>query len=223
MGNRPSVRATVPDNLGSDFYLFETMLSDSEGRIARLELHIARLFASARLFGFLCDRQDIEHRLRDLAGQKKNMRLRLSLQRDGTVAVESLALPIPPCRPMRIVVREMTLPPADCRLHHKMSLRDHYDRPRQAAMDAGEVDEVVFTDAAGFLTEGSFTSLFVRRGDSLVTPPLSRGLLPGVLRAALLAEGRCVEADLRVGDLAHGLMVGNSLRGLMDAVLVREA
>ncbi|OYX15434.1 MAG: hypothetical protein B7Z16_13360, partial [Algoriphagus sp. 32-45-6] len=42
-----------------------------------------------------------------------------------------------------------------------------------------------FTDAEGFLTEGSFTSIFVERNGVLVTPPLARGLLPGVLRAEL--------------------------------------
>ncbi len=47
---------------------------------------------------------------------------------------------------------------------------------------------------SGFLTEGSFTSLFVERGGRLLTPPLARGLLPGILRARLIDEGRAEEA-----------------------------
>ena len=55
----------------------------------------------------------------------------------------------------------------------------------------------------------------------LLTPPLACGLLPGVLRARLLREGRAREAVLRPADLAaRRLFVGNSLRGLIPARLV---
>jgi para-aminobenzoate synthetase/4-amino-4-deoxychorismate lyase len=78
---------------------------------------------------------------------------------------------------------------------------------------------VVFARPDGLLTEGSFTALFVERGDRLVTPPLARGLLPGVLRAALIAEGRAVEGDLTMDDLTGGFFIGNAIRGLIPAVL----
>ena len=104
---------------------------------------------------------------------------------------------------------------ADWRLRFKTSARGFYD----AARTASGTFEVLFVDAAGFLTEGSFTNLFVPRGDVLVTPPATRGLLPGVLRATLLAEGRAVEGDLRPADLADGFLIGNSLRGLIPARL----
>ena len=81
--------------------------------------------------------------------------------------------------------------------------------------------EVVFEDAAaGFLTEGSFTSLFVAREGGLVTPPLARGLLPGVLRGRLIDEGHAVEGELRREDLAGGFLIGNALRGLVPARLM---
>ncbi|MBL7466206.1 aminotransferase class IV, partial [Escherichia coli] len=79
------------------------------------------------------------------------------------------------------------------------------------------------TDAQGYLTEGSFTSIFVERDGMLVTPPLARGLLPGVLRAELIETGRAVEGDLMPADLAGGFYVGNALRGLVSAVTVAEA
>ena len=40
----------------------------------------------------------------------------------------------------------------------------------------------------------------------LLTPPLARGLLPGVLRARLIEEGRAREAELRLEDLAGGFL-----------------
>ena len=84
---------------------------------------------------------------------------------------------------------------------------------------------MVYRDEAGFLTEGSFTCLFVERGGKLLTPPLSRGLLPGILRERLIEEGRAEEADLVEADLVHGFLIGNAARGLMRASLnatVRE-
>ena len=59
-------------------------------------------------------------------------------------------------------------------------------------------------------------------GRTLLTPPLSSGGLPGILREQLLETGRAEEAVLRWNDLleADTLYLGNSLRGLMLAELV---
>jgi para-aminobenzoate synthetase / 4-amino-4-deoxychorismate lyase len=78
---------------------------------------------------------------------------------------------------------------------------------------------VVFVRPDGAVTEGSFTNIFVERDGLLRTPPRSAGLLPGVLRAKLLAEGRAVEAALTIPDLSGGFFIGNALRGLMPARL----
>ena len=73
----------------------------------------------------------------------------------------------------------------------------------------------------GLVTEGSWTSVFVEGPDGvLVTPPLRLGLLPGVLRGRLIAEGRAREGEVTLDDLAHGFWIGNALRGLMKAVLI---
>ena len=69
------------------------------------------------------------------------------------------------------------------------------------------------------MTEGSFTNIFVRRGGSLVTPPLGRGLLPGVLRERLMETGEALEGDLVAADLVDGFFIGNAVRGLIPAVL----
>jgi para-aminobenzoate synthetase/4-amino-4-deoxychorismate lyase len=72
----------------------------------------------------------------------------------------------------------------------------------------------------GLVTEGCFTNLFVERGSKLLTPPTTLGLLPGVLRRSLIEEGRAVEADLQLDDLADGFLIGNARRGLMPARLL---
>jgi len=195
--------------------LIETMAFDPEDGIVLLERHLARMKDSAARLGFRFNRhlarnelQAATFRLREAA------KVRLLLARSGAFAVE-IAPPPPPVARAEVAVVPLPVASADFRLRHKTSDRAFYDAAR---VGAGTF-EAVFEDADGFLTEGSFSSLFVPRGDALVTPPLARGLLPGVLRAELIADGRAVEGDVTRADLASGFFIGNAVRGLIPAVL----
>ena len=86
---------------------------------------------------------------------------------------------------------------------------------REAARSG--TDEVVFCNERGEFTEGARSNIFVRRGGKLLTPALSSGLLPGILRAELIESGQCEEAVLTQDDLAGEVLLGNSLRGLIPA------
>src|SRR5690606_1583182 len=114
-----------------------------------------------------------------------------------------------------IVSRDATA--EDLRLRHKTTDRSIY----RDALRRGGTFEVLMTDAQGFLTEGCFSTIFVERGDKLVTPPLRRGLLPGILRQSLIDMGEAVEADLRPHDLEGGFFIGNAARGMVAASLAR--
>lgn len=198
------------------FDLIETMAFDPVAGIALLERHLSRMAASAAALGFRFDRHGARNELQAatfrLRGPK---RVRLLLARGGGLAVEVAPPPTPPAGPLPVAVVPLPVASADFRLRHKTSDRGFYDAARRAA----GTGEVAFTDPDGFLTEGSFTSLFVERDGRLVTPPLARGLLPGVLRAELLGSGRAVEGDLTPPDLAGGFFVGNALRGLLPALV----
>src|SRR5690606_16981568 len=101
-------------------------------------------------------------------------------------------------------------------LQVKSSRRAAYDAAR-AALPPG-LDEVVFLNERGEVCDGTITTLFFDAGGGLRTPPLSSGLLPGVLREEMLAQGRCREAVLHAADLGRvQLWLGNSLRGLVRA------
>ena len=141
--------------------------------------------------------------------------IRLALARSGALAIELRPLATAPDEPVEVAIAPLPVSPDDFRLRHKTSDRAFYDEARAAS----GAFEIVFADREGFLTEGSFTSLFVERGGMLLTPPLARGLLPGVLRARLLDEGRAKEADLTEADLAEGFLIGNAVRGLVRARL----
>jgi 4-amino-4-deoxychorismate lyase len=100
----------------------------------------------------------------------------------------------------------------------KSTERRRHDAAR-AALAPG-IEEAVFLNERGEVCEGTISNVFADLGEGLVTPPLSAGLLPGVLRAELLARGACREAVLRAADLGRGrLFVGNALRGLVPARL----
>jgi para-aminobenzoate synthetase/4-amino-4-deoxychorismate lyase len=142
--------------------------------------------------------------------------VRLLLSPTGAISIGIAPVPRAPDAPVTVAIRDRKVAPDDFRIAHKTSRRNVYPRAQGAW-------ETLYTDTDGFLTEGSFTSLFVERDGVLVTPPLARGLLPGVLRAALIESGRAVEGELRPPDLAGGFLLGNALRGLVSAVTVAEA
>ncbi|NLH81797.1 MAG: aminodeoxychorismate synthase, component I, partial [Phyllobacteriaceae bacterium] len=80
------------------------------------------------------------------------------------------------------------------------------------------LDDLIYLNRDGFLTESTRANLFVERDGRLLTPALRHGLLPGVLRRELIEAGRAIEADLRPQDLAGTRwFLGNSLRELQEA------
>lgn len=201
------------------FDLIETMAFDPDEGIPLLERHLARMKASAETFGFPFDRHAARNELQAATFRLRlRSKVRLLLSRSGAIAIEVAPAPVPRAAPMRVSIVPLPVAAADFRLRHKTSDRGFYDLARAC----GGTDEVVFVDGEGFITEGSFTSVFVDRDNMLLTPPLARGLLPGVLRAELLESGRAREADLRPRDLVDGLLLGNALRGLVTAVTVAE-
>ncbi|MEZ0496334.1 aminodeoxychorismate synthase component I [Sphingomonas sp. IW22] len=202
---------------GRRFDLIETMRFDPLDGVLLLERHLERMRNSARTFGFAFDRHLARNELQVATFRlRAPARVRLLVSREGAMAIESAPLPSAPTGPMNVALVPLPVRPDDFRLRHKITDRAFYDAARRAA----RTDEVVFVDPDGFLTEGSFTNVFVERDGILATPPATRGLLPGVLRGELLATGRAVERDLHAEDLAGGFMVGNALRGLVSAVTV---
>ena len=199
-----------------DFDLIETMRFEPASGIARLELHLDRMKESARALDFAFDRHDARNRLHAATFHLADaVKIRLVISRSGAVAIEVRRLPADITEPWSVVVVPLPVDSQDFRLTHKTSDRAFYDDARKAA----GCDEVLFVDSDGYLTEGSITAIFVERGGKLMTPSLSRGLLPSVLRRELIESGRAVEADLRPDDLVGGFFLGNSLRGLLPAKL----
>jgi len=198
------------------FDLIETMRFDPEGGIHLLDRHIERIRASAATFGIPFDRHAVRNELQAATFRiAAARRVRLMLSQSGRIAIEITKLHAAPDGPVEVALAALPVSPDDFRLRHKTSDRAFYAKARASA----GTFEIALFDAEGFVTEGSFTNIFVKGEGALLTPPLSRGLLPGVLRAELLANGSAVEADLRPDDLQQGFFVGNASRGLLPATL----
>jgi para-aminobenzoate synthetase/4-amino-4-deoxychorismate lyase len=213
------VRQSSPESSAAGFDLIETMAFDPEKGIALLELHLERIKASAAELGFAFDRHATRNQIHALCFElDAPAKLRLVLGRSGAIALESGPLP-QAMDIVRCAVLPLPVDESDWRLRHKSSDRSFYEAARKIAQGAG-ADEALLLRDDGLLTEGSFTNIFVERDGKLLTPPARLGLLPGVLRRSLLEEGRAVEAELRLDDLAGGFLVGNALRGLMKAELI---
>ncbi|SFM47039.1 aminotransferase class IV family protein [Shimia aestuarii] len=209
-------RAPVPDGTR----LIETFCFDPSTRsITRRDLHKARLERSAAAFGFPLDHAEIRAKL-DAFDCDAPLRCRLTLDREGRV--EIVAAPMPPAtaREWVVTVSGQRLRSDDPWLAHKTTQRALYDETR-ATLPKG-VDEVLFLNERDELCEGTITNLFVTlETGEMVTPPLSCGVLPGVLRQSLIEAGEVREAVVTLPMLgrARALHVGNSLRGLIPARL----
>jgi branched-chain amino acid aminotransferase len=111
---------------------------------------------------------------------------------------------------------------------HKTSDRREFERARDEARRAG-ADEALLLNRSGRAAGAAAANLFVLRADGLVTPPVSEGALPGVMRAALIVAARTLgvpvqeaplsrdeifEApDLLLTASSHGLLSVRSLDG----------
>ena len=198
--------------------LLETMAFDPHEGIRLLDLHLARMKASADVLGFAFDRHDVRNELQAATFRlRERSRVRLLVSRGGALAIEVRDHRTWPHAivPVAVVPRQASA--NDPRLRHKTTDRAVY----RDALRRGGTYEVLLTDEKGYLTEGCFSTLFVERGDKLVTPPLTRGLLPGVLRQSLIDMGEAAEADLKVHDLERGFFIGNAARGMVAATLAR--
>jgi para-aminobenzoate synthetase/4-amino-4-deoxychorismate lyase len=218
------LKARFLTSLPNTFEIFETLRADRADGYRHLALHLARLRASADYFGFPCDigqaRALLEQtRLGLAAGQ--HHRVRLALGAHGAWTVQSA--PITPLHePVHLVLARETTDSSDLFLQHKTSVRSVYDAAWRDAEAQGAFDALFFNER-GELTEGGRSNVFVRINEHWYTPPLSCGVLPGVMRAVLLdapawrAREQVITLDML--DQVEDIVVCNALRGPLRAFL----
>ncbi|CDM59180.1 MULTISPECIES: aminotransferase class IV family protein [Rhizobium] len=206
----------------SDFSLIETLRWEPEAGFVRLHLHLARLSRSARRIGFP-DPTNAAAKLEEaVAGATTALRMRLTLDRMGRIDVTSGPfVPAPAGTEWTIRIADTRVDSTDRLLRLKTTRRGVYEAAR-AECATVEADEMLLLNERDEVCEGTITSVFLDDGSgTLGTPPISCGLLAGVLRTELICQRKARVGRLSVKDLTAGkLYVGNSLRGLIPARLI---
>ena len=196
-----------------------------EGGVAqRGDAHLTRMQRTARHFGLRFSLTEARAHLKAVAEAhaQGSWRLRLTCDAEGHLS-HTLAAFTPTAEPVPLALADGPMPTLGPRaefLAHKTTRRELYAFAKPA-----EAFDVILWNEAGELTECSFGNLALQLDGQWLTPPLAAGLLPGVLRAELLAHGRIREARLSRDDLARaeGLAFFNSLRGWLTAALIQSA
>ena len=200
------------------FEILET-LAIHDGHARHAAQHLARMAGSAAHFGFAWQPEAAHAALARLGQQHPEgpWRVRLRLGRAGGVQAEAFAL-APTPSPVCLQLASSPLRDAESEfVRHKTTRRAHYDRFTPSDAD---VFDAVLWNVRGEVTECTRGNLALLLDGRWVTPALDCGLLPGVGRAQCLADGRVVEAVVRLSDLprAQAMAFVNSLRGWVDAV-----
>jgi para-aminobenzoate synthetase/4-amino-4-deoxychorismate lyase len=196
-----------------DFHLIETMRV-SNGEVYLLDRHIARLSGSASHFSFHCDVAKVHDEIVSAASRADGSAcLRLTLSEQGETALQSGPLPGPYVQRLRLSTVRVNS--TDEFLYHKTTKRSVYEAARR---ECDEYTDAILVNERGEITETTVMNLAVLRDGHWVTPQLSCGLLPGILRQELLARGEIVEGEIPSADLRSGELVRcfNALRGVCE-------
>lgn len=213
--------------------LFETVLATRAEGPRHRERHRARIAASAAALGFAFDAAAFDARL-DAAWRAAchehpgagAFRLRIALGPGGALAARCVPLaPLDPpgsaAAPVRLRCAAEPLAP-HALAAHKTTLREAYDAGIRAAEAEGAFDTLFFAPD-GRLLEGGRSNVFLHIDGRWCTPPVADGVLPGVMRAQLLADPALAAEERRLtrADLARAerILVCNALRGALEATL----
>jgi para-aminobenzoate synthetase/4-amino-4-deoxychorismate lyase len=223
------IKAAFLSELPSELGLFETILVQRSSP-QNVGLHLDRLSHSAQSLGIpfsLADGKKVIAMACENCLIETEYRLRLDLDRMGQLSFQISPL-LPLANSVKIFwaneilpdPRHGTLSSGNVLLRHKISTRNIYDQAWKIAEDLGGFD-AIFINEQGFVTEGGRSSIFIKSGDSWLTPPVSAGLLPGVMRSIVLNDPKwnAHEANITIHDLqnAQDIMLSNALRGLVPA------
>lgn len=198
------------------FHLIETVLWRPESGLWLLDAHLDRLETTAAYFRFIFNRDMLRQKLKKITvvGDNTENKVRILLFADGTVKIESEPL---------VAISHISSPPmigfahdpidrSNLFLYHKTSQRDVYKIARASRPSC---QHVLLWNDKHEVTEATYANIIFEIDGQLVTPALSSGLLAGVLRRKLLADGVISERVIMKHEVydATRLWLINSVRG----------
>lgn len=196
-------------------YAFFTTALVHDGRIVWLNDHLDRLEKHAAHFAVPFDRHYHETELwTRFGGENGPRRLRVSYHFDDrSWNIDLQPAPVP-AKELRCRIVEVEFP-----------LGPWKTLPRRD-FGLAEGEEAILVDADGRVLEGSYTNLFLVRGETVFTPPADGAILSGICRAKFLNMLRSRRYEVReepfgVAELKRGqILLTNALRGVVPAELL---
>lgn len=202
------------------------------GRIILKRAHMARLVRDATALGISVAAEKLDTLAAEAIPAGGSGALRLTVTRGpGARGLSGETESVPtlmarfspleasfPMAPVRLGISAIRRNPTSPTARHKtLSYTDNIMALREA-MAAGH-DEALLLSPQGQVACASAANLFARFGDRLVTPPVSDGAMPGIIRSWLLevaasAGFQVVEESLSLERFAQadGIFLTNSLR-----------
>ena len=207
----------IYSNIRENLELIETFMWDPEKGAPDIDLHLERMCKSAANLKFKFEISEIKQKIVKIKSQSR-LRCRLTLRFDGKINLTTAPL-IPNSKNWILGLSETILNSSDPWLLHKSSNSALYDAERAKLPDG--IDEFIYLNERNEVCEGTITNIFVKKAGQWLTPPLSSGCLPGVLRRKKIEDGSCQVKIVTFSDLhdAEKIIVGNALRGEIEAVL----
>lgn len=201
--------------------LFETMLV-VRGRAVQVDEHLQRMVASARALSFpLPDesafRRAVTNAAKEVAPlEEAALRCMFLAMSDTTWRLTATASPIPEATlRRRRRGRAITLGHSRALPEHKLT---SYAASTLGLREAitNDADEGLFLDHRGRILEGTATNIFAIDGTTLITAPVSAGILPGVVRAWVIANvsrvgWTIIERTPSIEELRRGSFFTSSL------------
>ncbi|MDO5649845.1 MAG: aminotransferase class IV [Gallicola sp.] len=99
--------------------------------------------------------------------------------------------------------------------HKTLNYGDNIIEKRKAV--SADYNEPYFANTKGNIAEGATTNLFFIKGNNIVTPPVSSGLLNGILREWVVENYKVIESEICKKDYNQfdEIFLTNSLLGIM--------
>ena len=217
------------------FSLFETFLVNENGNVFLLDKHIERMQSSASYFGIDAPKDLNETIKKYIIEQNiKNKIVRITLtsgnkQKDIKPSLvfsnrENIYTPQKKANGCKLTLSEVRKSESSIIIRHKTGNYAENYFLLQSAIENG-FDDIFFLNSNDEITETSKCNLFFVKDDTLFTPNISCGLLPGIIRQWVIENSqKCVEGSFNLEDLlnADEIFVCNSAMGIMHVNSIDE-
>lgn len=207
-----------------NFNLVESLLVQ-DMQLINLEQHLARLISTADKLQFKYNMNDIRNSLHHLVtndltpNKHQQFKLRLELDALGKIKLEYQAITKIKSK-FRVALLNNALDTSHPLFRYKTTsplVRGLYTQLDNQFKPDG-IDELLFINQHGEITEGRFYNFIIELDGQLITPPISCGLLNGIYRINMIKHQQVYERIITKEMLMHAtkIYLCNDVRGLIE-------